>query len=930
MQLINHRYENQEQLTLFLKEMIFPNRSDSILIQFFSGIIDKKAMQPILDLLVESLPNATMIGATTAGEIMEGVMSSSRIILSFSLFEATDITTYFYPQSDFEHGVRSAQEILTDRTKVCIAFSEGLKSDSESFLDGFTSVRNDVIVAGGNAGDDLTFTRTYVIKENTIHDEGIVIAVLDSDVLQVHNAYSLNWTSVGKEMRITKADKNVIYEIDGRPVRELYTHYLGAETVARVPASAIEFPLIKVEDGVRIARSIIAKTEDGGFVYAGHFHEGDTVRFAIGNIDEILNHAVDIRDSVASAPVEGTYIYSCSVRKLFVQEQLNYEFGLINEIAPTVGFFTYGEFFHSPSNNQLLNITTTTLSLSEMKVLISPDKGNADEYRHSMLKSLTYLINVTQDELDDNIRFLDQYKMVLDESSIVSKTDAKGFITYVNDAFCEISGFSRDELIGKMHNLIRHPDTPKDLFKDLWNTITAGRIWKETFKNRSKNGDTYYVKTVIVPIFNEQGEIVEYIASRVDVTELIAKEEIIQRQLIDTLSGLKNRTALVSDLENGGDEVALVLFNIDRFSNINDYFGYEVGDGLLRAFAVMLSREFGHDHIYRISGDEFAIICVATEFDNRFVERINEHVGNLENEKFKIGVNDITVNVSGGLAHANKAEVYNLAHIALKEAKEQRIKIVFFNDNKALKEKTHNNILMFEKIKSAIEEDRIVPYFQGIVDNKTRSVVKYESLIRLITPDGSVLSPFFFLEHAKRSKLYDKLTRIMIVKTFTVFEHTEYEFSINLTLQDIVCEKTRDLLYETLEHSGAAKRAVFEIVESEGIENFDEVVKFIKVLKGYGCKIAIDDFGTGYSNFSYLSKLDVDYIKIDGSLIKNINLDADHLLTVESILFFARKKGIDVIAEFVEDEAIFKTLLELGIEYSQGYLFSKPSPTISV
>ncbi len=168
----------------------------------------------------------------------------------------------------------------------------------------------------------------------------------------------------------------------------------------------------------------------------------------------------------------------------------------------------------------------------------------------------------------------------------------------------------------------------------------------------------------------------------------------------------------------------------------------------------------------------------------------------------------------------------------------------------------------------------------------------------------------------------------MIIKTFKAFEALDVEFSINLTLQDIQCDETRGFLYETLQSSKAAKRAVFEIVESEGIENFEEVALFILILKSYGCKVAIDDFGTGYSNFSYLSKLDVDYIKIDGSLIKKINSDADHLLTVESILFFAHKKRIETIAEFVEDEETFSKLVELGVTYTQGYLFSIPSAKI--
>lgn len=927
MRLITHKYENDECLKNFISGTFDENQS--LFIQLFSGNMDNHIIQSVLNTIHEQLPESVLIGATTAGEIMDGTMSSGQIVIAFSEFEATDVSTYYFDHLSFERGVEAAKEILNDRTKLCIALSEGITGDAESFLNGFSAVRNDVLLAGGNAGDDLTFHNTRIMKETTLYRSGIVIAVLDSDVLEVNNSYSLHWSAIGKEMTVTKADKNVIYEIDGRKVEELYTYYLGAETVARIPASAIEFPLIKIEDGVQIARSIIAQNSDGGFVYAGHFHNGEKVRFAIGNIEDILNKASEIQKEVAASVPEATFVYSCSVRKLFIKEQLNYEFGLINDVAPTAGFFTYGEFFHSPHGNQLLNITTTTVSLSEKT---QSKKGIPEErrreYQHTMLKSLTHLVNTTQGELDDSIKILDQYKMVLDQSSIVSKTDAKGMITYVNDAFCKISGYSREELIGKNHNMVRHPDTPSELFSDLWTTIKSGKVWKETFKNLSKTGEAYYVKTVIAPIFDDSGKIVEYIAARVDVTELIAKDQIIQRQRQDTLTGLKNRTALLHDLENSADQVTLVLLNIDRFSNVNDYFGYEIGDKLLKSFADRLMETAEHDDLYRISGDEFAILCLQSEFNDSFRDHVLEHLNKLENQKYLIAGYEHTINVTCGVAHATYSDVYNLAHMALKEAKEQRSKLIFFNDNTALTEKNRNNIWMISKIKSAIEEDRIVPYFQGIVDNTTRRIVKYEALIRLIDNDGTVLSPFWFLEHAKKSKLYSKLTKIVVDKTFSLFETNHFEFSINLTLQDILDDEVRMFLYTKLSTSSAANRAVFEIVESEGIENFEEVIEFIQNVKHYGCKIAIDDFGTGYSNFSYLSKLDVDYLKIDGSLIKNITTDADHLLTVESILFYAHKKKIKTIAEFVENEEIFDTLIDLGIDYSQGYLFSAPKLTI--
>lgn len=927
MRLINHSYRDEDHLKRFISDTF--EYHQSLFVQLFSGNMDDDTIQSALNILHKELPNALVIGATTAGEIMNGSMSSNEIVIAFSVFESTDVSTYYFDNLSYESGVEAASKILTDRTRLCIAFSEGIVGDAESFLGGFTSVRDNVMLAGGNAGDDLTFQNTRIIKGTTQYRSGIVIAVLDSDVLKVNNSYSLHWSPIGKEMIVTKADKNVIYEIDGRKVEELYTYYLGAEAVARIPASAIEFPLIKIEDGIQIARSIVAHNSEGGFVYAGHFHNGDRVRFAIGNVEDILNHAFELQKEVSLAEPEATFIYSCSVRKLFLKDQLNYEFGLIEDIAPTAGFFTYGEFFHSSHGNQLLNITTTTISLSEKTEAkkMKMDRGKR-EYNHTMLKSLTHLVNTTQHELDDNIKILDQYKMVLDQSSIVSKTDANGIITYVNDAFCTISGYSREELIGNNHNMVRHPETPSEIFKDLWKTIKSGKVWKQTFQNLTKKGQAYYVKSVIAPIFDDDGKIVEYIAARVDVTELINKDKIIQRQRMDMLTGLKNRTALLNDLESGADQVTLVLLNIDRFSNVNDYFGYEVGDKLLKSFAARLSETAVHDDLYRISGDEFAIICLNSEFNDTFRDHVLEHLNQLENYKYSIAGYEHTINVTCGVAHASYSDVYNLAHMALKEAKEQRSKLIFFNDNTALTEKNRNNIWMISKIKSAIEEDRIVPYFQGIVDNTTRRIVKYEALVRLIETDGTVLSPFWFLEHAKKSKLYPKLTKIIVEKTFALFETNNFEFAINLTLQDIVDDDTRMFLYQKLSGSLASSRTVFEIVESEGIENFEEVTEFIHTVKQYGCKIAIDDFGTGYSNFSYLSKLDVDYLKIDGSLIKNITTDADHFLTVESILFYARKKGIHTIAEFVEDEEVLATLVDLGIDYSQGYLFSTPQPTI--
>ena len=920
MKLVNYLFKTTEDLETFI-DLHFVEQED-ILIQLFCGIQEVSKIQSVLDLLAKKLPKASIIGASTAGEISDGFIYEETIQISFSIFQHSKIRTRHLPKADFASGVKTASEFVKKDTKVIIAFSEGLKGDSELFLEGFSSLEHNIPIVGGNAADNTKFAKTLIVLNDKIYDDGIVLCAIDSDHLHVSTNYSLEWTEIAKEMVVTKALNNVIYEIDNTPVDEIYTHYLGDEILDDFPNTVIEFPLIKTDDTLKVARSIIGKTEDKGFTYAGHFQNGDRVKFAIGNVEQVLNQAKNLYEKILASPVEATYIYSCSVRKKFLQQQLNYEFSLIQEIAPTCGFFTYGEFYHNQTNNQLLNITTTTLSLSESDVLHVSKDVKFLTHKSSMLKSLTHLVNISQDDLNISINNLNQYKLILDNSSIVSKADLKGNITYVNDEFCKVSGYTREELVGKKHSIVKHPDTSDQVFQKMWKTITSKNIWSSTIKNCKKNGESYYVKTVIMPLLDESGEISEYIASRTDVTELIKKDKLIKEQFEDELTGLHSRGALLHDLLIEPDSYAsLILINIDRFSDINDYFGYETGDELLRAFAKKLQN--GHQKAYRISGDEFALLC-EHELKDKNRDEIASMLIDLETSEYRLFEESISIFLSCGVSYSKKRELYKLSHIALKKNKFSNEPVTYYNDFKDLEDKIKENLDVILRIKEGLKHDRFVPFYQGIVDNKTKKIVKYEALIRLKCDDGRVESPFFFLEHAKRSKLYTKLTKVMILKTFEKFADLEYEFSINLLLQDIESPKVMKCLIDNLEKYQCGKRVVLEIVESEGIYNFDLVSQFINLVKSYGCKIAIDDFGTGYSNFSYLAKLDIDYIKIDGSLVKDIDKDLVQMATVESILHFARKVGIKTIAEYVENEIIYNHLYDLGVDFSQGYYFSKP------
>ena len=273
-------------------------------------------------------------------------------------------------------------------------------------------------------------------------------------------------------------------------------------------------------------------------------------------------------------------------------------------------------------------------------------------------------------------------------------------------------------------------------------------------------------------------------------------------------------------------------------------------------------------------------------------------------------------------------EVLTNADMALKTAKKQRKALLSYDPALNIKQGYEQNIHWVRRLHNALEHQRLVPYFQPIVEAKTRKIERYECLIRMVEEDGRVISPYYFLDIAKRLKLYPQLTRLMIEQSFKAFEHQPYTFSINLSIEDIVDTKSSQWILHKVRECSFASRIIFEIVESEGIQNYDAVNEFIQEVKRYGVKIAIDDFGAGYSNFAYMMRLDIDYIKIDGSIIRDICTNHSSQVITQTIVEFAQKLNIQTVAEFVADEAIYTYLSNLPINSMQGYLFGQPRATL--
>jgi PAS domain S-box-containing protein/diguanylate cyclase (GGDEF)-like protein len=536
-------------------------------------------------------------------------------------------------------------------------------------------------------------------------------------------------------------------------------------------------------------------------------------------------------------------------------------------------------------------------------------------------------------KLNQNISFLDSYKMAIDETSIVSKTDAKGIITYVNDKFCEVSGFSREDLIGHAHNIVRHPDMPKELFHELWRTIKAQKVWHGVIKNRTKEGSYYIVDATIIPVVDNNGEIIEYIGVRHDVTELEKSKEEIQKQKIDVLTGLANRKQLLEDLESTTQPIIFYL-NIDEFASLNDFYGTKVADLVLIYIGKLLQERadvLGY-RLYKLYADEF-ILLFEEEVLNRdsYVEVLEDIISYIEQETIECDAQScVSVILSGGVAFSQDDNAYTdlipNAIIARKAAKFDNKKFLLYSKEMRKDDDYANNINWINKIKEALEEERFTTFYQPIIDNKTGAITKYESLVRMIDRDGSVVSPFFFLEIAKKAKLYLQITRLVIDKTFATFKHyPHYEFSINITVEDISDQSISTYIFQKLKEFPHPTKVIFEITESEEIKDYHKVNAFIHRVKQLGAKIAIDDFGSGYANFEHILSLNADFIKIDGSIIKNIDSNEDSRIITEAIIAFSKKLGSKTVVEFVHNEVIYEKAKEMGADFSQGFYLGEPA-----
>ncbi|WP_375724958.1 EAL domain-containing protein [Arcobacter sp. KX21116] len=550
----------------------------------------------------------------------------------------------------------------------------------------------------------------------------------------------------------------------------------------------------------------------------------------------------------------------------------------------------------------------------------------------SLIQSITKLAKVisTKKELEKKKHQLEQFKKAVNFSNLIINISQEGEILNIStDNPLEFDLFNPDKI--KITNI-------KECLNDehFLSIIKSANDLDIFHKNLSlKIGEEQY--TVNITAFaNEYEDDIKTINLILkDLTKTLKKkDEIIEKLYIDQVTNLKNKFALYKRInELSSSNLMLCIIDLDDFRKLTKLYGYKMGDKILNIVSQKILRVISIEQtdklsfeLYKLESDKFVLLVLPK---NSLIEKdINDITSNLinklEEDSFEIDENvSLDISFTLGLAYNEEDDILTEALIAKDVARELKKDFLLYNKIKGIKDIFATNLQLQKKIKKAFDEDGIIPYFQPIVD-KNENIIKYEALARIIdTEENKILTPFSFLEQIKSSKNYSKFTKTIIEKSLKCTNILQKEISINLSFEDISNPEIILFLEEKLQKYSSA--ITIELLESEGLKDIEKTISFCNLMKSYGAKIAIDDFGAGYSNFEYFFTLPIDKIKIDGALIKRVNEYKGYVL-VESIVNFCKKLDIKVVAEFVEDEKTFETLKSLGIDWFQGYYFSKPKP----
>ncbi len=552
--------------------------------------------------------------------------------------------------------------------------------------------------------------------------------------------------------------------------------------------------------------------------------------------------------------------------------------------------------------------------------------------------------DITQSYLEKSLKEIQFQNFAVDQANIVSITDASGVINYVNEKFVEISGFSESELIGQSHRILKCQNKTKEDWRQIWELISKGEVWKGEIQNTKKDGNSFWVETTIVPFKSDDGSIFQYIAIHHDITNrTLAEDQLTHDAFYDNLTGLPNRSLFLARIEqrifeyntsNSGYPI-VVSANVDNFKRINHSLGNEAGDDILRIFAERITRFSGLNAVTtRLTADTFAVLLydfLSMEEALNYVERLQENLKEIiPYDGYEIYLT-ASFGIAGfGMGGKEAEEILKNAEIAMFHTKEYKVgTISIFSDS--MKEKIHYQLEIQNDLRAGLLKKEFSVFYQPILDLETQEIGHWEALVRWRHPKKGMVSPVDFIPMAENSGLILPLTKFVLEESCLFIKSAENRLgkqigvAVNLSPQVFLQQNIFHWIVDAQERLGIAYKSLqVEITESLAMKNMDDTVPILENLKEIGVNIALDDFGTGYSSLAYLEKLPLSILKIDKSFLNNAHPGSKQASLLVSIIQMSHDLGLKVVAEGVEELSQLNLLKDYECDMIQGYLISRP------